>query len=102
MHKDYYIDVKYVYFAVATVHVGHGWMLHDKSTQYGLLRIMEQVLYLTTSMCAECVIGGELLNETSSHLCIVVIPRTMKEIIYSQIWTSAKVSCTRKGTLLTG
>ena len=62
---------------------------------------MEQILYLTTSMCAECVIGGELLNETSSHLCIIVIPTTMKEIIYSQILT-AKVSLTRKGTPLTG
>ena len=43
-------------------------------TTHWLADYKEKVLYLTTSVCAEGVIGGELLNESGGQLCVIVVP----------------------------
>ena len=40
---------------------------------HNLAKNIEKIFYLTTSMCAEGVIRGELLNEPGGHLVVVVV-----------------------------
>ena len=69
MHKDFYIDVKYVYFAVVAAHVGQGWMLQGPPEAYNIMHkdYYIDVKYVYFAVATVHVGQGWMLHDKSTQ-----------------------------------